>query len=524
MSAFQRLLLGIAIGGLVAIFSYPTSRNLILHLLHARSIQQELSVNAITSSNAPIQFAKPIEKMSAEELLLASMQIAARMNQSKESSVGNEDLKLVKEFLSVAESRDPENAVWPQIAAIAASKAKLPDEAAKEWVRASKMNSWRNGSTEALATLWTVLADKEGTRLSSQGLLALQFRSNDTASLVLRVSQSANGPGAIVQSDLLRKAYTILNLSRIRDGTPSLDTGKSANQLIVEMATTSRFRRAVRPGEVEREQQMFVDALDRQGYKHLSQEVRRELRRNFAWTVILKPDETIASIRSNTTLRGVICSSLPSVLFFSALILGGLAYIGAALDGLFGAIPHPDARYVLGFSCLLGVTAYFVTEMWLFSIWVAFLGVLLATPVETASPDGITWSTPNKLVIIGLTLLSLFSIGVCCFSMTPSALIFAYGPNVDLKLFAMPTVWQPLAFLVVSLVVPFAALWAWQKQRAIFRVLGITLRNISTSGAIIGAFCSVVSTPICLVLDTGNSQTVEKWIVDEPTSFGIDQP
>ena len=524
MSAFQRLLLGIAIGGLVAIFFYPASRNLILHLLHTRAVQQEISTNNISSNVGPINFVKPVEKMTYEELLLASMQIARRMNQDRDALVSKEDLKMVQNFLTVAEKRDPDNAVWPQIAAIAVSQARMPKESASEWERASRMNSWRNGSTEAMALLWSALSKKEGVRMSGQGLIALQFRSSDTASLVLRVSQSANGPGAFVHNDLVRKAYTILNISRVRDGTSSLDTGRLAYELIVSLATPSRYRKAVKPGEMEREQQMFVDALDGLGYKQISREVRRELRRNIAWTAILKPEETIASVRNGTILAGIIYSSLPSVLFFSSLILGGLAYIGTALNGLFGDIPHPDARCVLGLSCLLGVSAYILTEMWLFSSWVAFLGVLLATRVDTASPDNFVWTTKNKIVMCILSIVSLLSIMLSCFSMTPSALVFAYGSDVDLKLFAMPSVWQPLAFLVVSLVVPFAALWAWQKQRAMFRMLGTILSKVATNAAIVGAICAVVSTPICLMLDSGNSRIVEKWIVDEPTSFGIDQP
>ncbi len=524
MSSFQRLLLGIAIGGMVAIFSFPNARHLLLHLTHTRAIQEEILSNELSSDTGPIHFEKSVDKMDVFELLNVCTQIARRMNTNRNAFVEPSEYKKVKDFLRLAEQRDPDNSLFPQLTAIAAAQAGEMDEAGREWRRSSSMRRWNNGSTEAMNVLWKAFSLRENFRNSAQGLLALQFRSTDTTSLILRASQSSVGPGSNFHSDIIRKAYTILNLSKLRDGTSSLEAGMSAHEIILALATVESFRRAMKPGEMEREQQIYVDALRTLGHPALSQEIRRELRRNFAWTAILKPEEDIASIKSQVTLNSLLCSSLPSVLFFSSLILGGIAYIGSAVNGMFGNVPHPDKRYVIGFSLFVGIFAFFLTQLWLFSIWVLFLGVLLATPIESASLATIEFSAKNRVVINVLTVASLGAICICCFSMTPSASVLGYGENVELKLFAMPSVWQPLAFLVVSLTVPFSALWAWQKQRAMFYLLGNVLKNVALNGCILGAFFAVVSTPICMLADNGNSKIIEQWMVDEPTSFGIDQP
>ncbi|MCH8273227.1 MAG: hypothetical protein IH851_00355 [Armatimonadetes bacterium] len=527
MSAWQRLLLGFSIGGLLTLFVHPFSRALLLHPLRGDQIEGRVRTHPLTNDARQIPVPGDPAQMTDDEVYLTGHLIAMKAGREPAAPIPEDHYEVAMRFLRQAEARDRDNAYWPQLIAGLAVRADRPEAAVEVWARAARLSRWESGADRISRDLWEGIEAEEGIRLAWQGLLALRNRPEDASRLIARVPEAllAFPDADDADDETAARALSILNAGLMRDGADSLRTGRRASEMALRAAglpLSSVIKE--RHAELERERSQFEQKVAAELGDGVSGRVHSELRRSIDWLVLLGDEEEIYRRRQALAAQTALTASVPSALLFAGAMLGGLALAGLLLQAAFGDIPHPDARLLFASGLALAALLLLAAWPWMLAVWSVILGGLLAVPLERARPGPVAWGLLTRGALAMIALVGLFLLCSWVFYSAASAQVLEPGTSPGERPAAAPERWAHLALFALSLAVPLAAAWARMKRRPILLVVGSAFARVGSLGAIAALAACVIAAPICLYLDVSARAEVESWIMNEPQAFKTDQP
>lgn len=525
MSPRLRVAIGLVVGALLAMFWHTRSRSLLLHSLD-RDVVTELSMqHPLMEDKGPIPIPRQFAKMTHDETLEFGSRMSMRLAERRALPLTEEDFEISNAFLTEAEKKDPTNALWPQLRASIYVRMMNYQEAAVAWLRAARKDHWSDGSRTRMIKLWDQVAAHTGTRLSYQGLLAMQLKTAASAQLILRVQRLIRSYSPPTADEIRLRYASLINFGLLRDGSRSLRIGRLANQLCLA-AAAPQFPSSGESGTkaIERVRGQFVVEVRRTLGDEAGDRAGREIARAVAWSALLEEDTTIQSKIQTTTVTALGSNSLPSVLFVASILFltGGL--IGSALTALLGNTPHPDRRVIVGVGGLIAIGALLVSDAILVFVWALALTAFLLVPVHAAKVAPTPWNSFNSLTlgIIGATAYGLALLWA--FSITPSAHLASERSVYVSGLVARPEIWSSLSFVVASMLIPCSVPWARIKSRPLLRVVGESYSRVGLTFGMIGILLTAILTPLCVYVDDRTQPVIESWILNEPRAFRMEQP
>jgi hypothetical protein len=196
--------------------------------------------------------------------------------------------------------------------------------------------------------------------------------------------------------------------------------------------------------------------------------------------------------------------------------MGVVACLGTILVTTLQGVINPDRRLIY-IVCIIGAAlVVWQTSLYMLGGWVLALGVVLSVPVEVAKDTGAEWNPLDKLAIRLAAILALgFFVAWLVFRSSPARMFFQGGIE--------PKAYFLIACIVVSFIIPVAALSARIKERPLLATIGESVRRVGLTGALLGLGLVVISAPLAIYRDAQNSAFVERWIQNETVAFRVQQ-
>jgi hypothetical protein len=196
--------------------------------------------------------------------------------------------------------------------------------------------------------------------------------------------------------------------------------------------------------------------------------------------------------------------------------MGVVACLGTILVTTLQGVINPDRRLIY-IVCIIGAAlVVWQTSLYMLGGWVLALGVVLSVPVEVAKDTGAEWNPLDKLAIRLAAILALgFFVAWLVFRSSPARMFFQGGIE--------PKAYFLIACIVVSFIIPVAALSARIKERPLLATIGESVRRVGLTGALLGLGLVVISAPLAIYRDAQNRAFVERWIQNETVAFRVQQ-
>ncbi|MGI8922442.1 MAG: hypothetical protein ACR2HJ_00130 [Fimbriimonadales bacterium] len=512
MTFGQRLFLGFVLGGVLTLLIHPSSRLLMIYSMRPENVRTALEANPLYSE--PLELFPPtgVASMSEFDRFLTAYRIARRINQPTVTPAAA-DLVVASRFAKEAGAKEPDNAYWGQFEAALAAIAQDERKALDAWGGATSKTGWKAGESDLIGRVWADVSSGEGVELAWQGMLALECASHEPAKLI-----TANMSN-FARSSLAAQYYTLANAALILNGTRSFDSGRRA----ATMANLAVFGAETPPRLLQRrviqtQRSAFPQAVGKELGTRAARTARRSLQTSESWEAYTQPAEPfMMRERRRLRIESVLTACLPSGIFFASLIMAGVALFGTLIAELFRGVVHPNSRAVYGVGIFAAIVVYWQSSAPLLALWVLALGALVGLPLDVAKDAQVQWNPLNHATMRAIALLVLVLLTVWLLAGSPP--IQYLGQNK-----VAPSAYVGLAFVILSMILPCAAVWARLKQRPMLATVGESLRQVGLFGALAGLGASVILAPASIYRDAQNRQLIEKWIQNEPATFQVELP
>ncbi|HWP31804.1 MAG TPA: hypothetical protein VNK96_08825 [Fimbriimonadales bacterium] len=568
MTAREKLLLGCGLGGLLALIAHPISRSLLFYPFLGSNPKEALQKEPICSVPAPIPEPKHIVDMTELEIYRNATLISRNCLSRNAQTISDRDCEIALRFLTEAEKYDPDNAVWPQIAAAISYHAGRYKDVRSFLYRAAQKTSWRNGSEILVQAIWHNLSRDAGIRLSWQGLLALSYRPEDIPKLFatlkkltksraslfstlrdsnanpLKQSETFDSPplpnpegdsesnawlkmNSPIEKDMdfVLRLYLLFNAGLIRDFARSIESGKIA----IDVASDVTGARVAPPGELrptamETLRTQFIAHAHRVMGDEIGNRTRREFRSNTAWYAILRSSNEIAVEQRRVFLLSLFAPIIPSSVFFAGITVTLLGLLGYIFVHLWGKFPHPDNRVILAIAILGAVAVWACSSSWLLGAWCLLVGGITAYPMQTSKPGIVPIKGHSRLMLNLIGILSFVLLVIWFSSLNPSLVLAQKQSPFLARMLSDSSMWGQLAFVILSLVIPITTAWAHLQKKPVLAYIGKAFANIGFLLSIISLVAILIFTPLAIYIDSRLQPIVESWILNEPQAFRIIQP
>jgi hypothetical protein len=511
MTFSQKLFVGFILGGVLTLLLHPVSRQIMLYSFRKSGIERAVRANPLATE--PLELFPPTDanQMSREELFLTAYRIARRLN-NPAIVPAKADLAVSIRFAQAASAKEPDNAYWPQYGAAVARIARDDGASATFWQDATNKIGWDAGERQLLANAWNDFAAAERGKLAWQGILALSYAGHDPVKLITDQFMNLKG------QSVLDRYRTLVNAREILDGTRSFDAGNRA----ANMANLAVFGTRTPLDSMERRQMQevrsaFPGKVGALTNSEASRVARQSLQAVESWNAYTQESEAYAgSARARLRVETLLTAALPSALLFASLVMGVVACLGTILVTTLQGVINPDRRLIY-IVCIIGAAlVVWQTSLYMLGGWVLALGVVLSVPVEVAKDTGAEWNPLDKLAIRLAAILALgFFVAWLVFRSSPARMFFQGGIE--------PKAYFLIACIVVSFIIPVAALSARIKERPLLATIGESVRRVGLTGALLGLGLVVISAPLAIYRDAQNSAFVERWIQNETVAFRVQQ-
>ncbi|MBA3725608.1 MAG: hypothetical protein H0W86_03935 [Armatimonadetes bacterium] len=491
---------------------HPSSRLLMVYSMRPDNVRSALEANPLASE--PLELFPPtrVETMSEFDRFLTAYRIARRINQPTVTPAPA-DIIVASRFANQAGMKEPDNAYWPQFEAVLSTLANDEAKSLKAWRIATTKTGWNAGEREIIGRLWGDISARDGIDLAWQGMLALGHASHEPATLI------AGKIEALSRSSLAARFYTSANAALILNGTRSFDSGnKAAAMSNFAVFGTETPQRSLHRRAIQTIRSAFPATVYKELGKPASRIARRSLQAVESWEAYIQPGQALMNTeKRRIRIESVLTACLPSGVFSAALIMAAVAMIGTLVAELFHGVLHPNSRLIYGLGVAGALFVYWQSSALLLALWVLALGLLMGLPLDVAKAAPVHWNPLNHATIraISIIVLVLFTVWI----LVASAPIQYFGQNR-----VAPSAYVGLACVMLSMILPCAAVWARLKKRPILKTVGESLRQVGLFGALAGLAASVILAPIAIYRDARNRQLIERWIQNEPATFPVEQP
>jgi hypothetical protein len=507
MKSGQRLALGFGIGGAITLLIHPASRGLMTYSLRPDSATQVIASSAFCKE--PLELFPPAGDgaTTLSDGYLTAFRIARRLNGLTGAS--ERDLRVAASFTDYMGAREPDNAYWSQIGATLAHKGGDAEGAKQRWTFATHKSRWESGEAQQVTKLWGELASADGLRLAWQGLIAISFRTNDPAKFIAREAKR------MTHQDLRHRFETLVNCGIMLRNTTTFALGNHARSLAEFAIYNGPKPRDLRVAASL--QAAFTDQLGATLGVQASKRAQSELREIESWEALAYSSQAIAeATRQRLAIESVMTSMLPSSCLLVALAFTALWLLGRGLSAASRHGAQPGRLVALLSGLALGIFIYWQASSLLAGVWCLLLGAFAGTRVSFARiEDG---PLPKFAACFG------WATGLASMLLASAWMLARSAPSHHLihnEWFINPLSFGWASALVLSLVIPFAALFGRANRRPILHFSGQILSSAAGFAAGVSLLLAIVSTPICILRESQNRVFVERWITNEPDTFRI---
>lgn len=518
MSGTSRAFFGAVLGALLTLIAHPASRPFLL-----TPFQIWGSPDAVAQSQwlpgARYVLAQP------EDVVLASLWMhSASESLLRRQEIGKDDLQKLLRVADEAGRADPDNAYWPQMAAL--FHRELGDEAAarRQWARASRKARWNDYQSKRLINVRTELSGETGGFQSWQLASVYQLRSAACARSLLSMSRAMLSKASQSPDGGLELRFTtLMNGKLIRDGGRSV----AASALGLEMMEVAAYPAGQGPSGSQKRLLLarygLVNALRDRGMVSESQEANLAYRGSDAWMAFAMRedrDQTLGLV----TAGSLASATVPAVFLFVGIVgaaIWGTGLLLARYQRLQRAFAPPVAPML---GIVLALAVYFATGLGLASVTVVLCFAFLAfTPLRErkAVPTdlGPMFGFTLLLLAIALTVtLGGFLLGA---STAGSLLLPALGVPEDYA--SGSTLFLGLAGIVLGLLLLTAPTWAMVQHIPTPSVVVLTFKRFGQMLCSTCLLLAVVATPIAMYSDRQFAETLQQMVENEPNYYLLKQ-
>lgn len=512
MSRPVRVLLGVIVGALLALWAHPYSRPRLFAPLFAWGDLPELR-------SAP-ELLSGVDRL-PEPRTLSDYSLwmeAAAQRALVRIATTEREWNALAEAARRAAKLDPTNAFWHQMQAVIALAQGRPQDAHAAWKTASARSMWDDGQTTRLLRLRDRIAARRGEGAWIAGAVA-PLRTLYAARAIEAVAKDvAKTTPTTTAEGLARRYETLLNGRLLRDGARSMATAE-VGMAMIELATyTSSLSSISSPRKLLLARVELYEAL-RTKYSQMAAEAAdRAFRENDSW--LGYPSSAEASKETNDLLvLAALSNGTGAWLLVSS--LSGLLLMGAA--GLLERSPLAALLRVPAVGVLavgLAAFAYLDTRQVALSIAAAAsFGFMAFAPKVVRSRPVLAFGPLHGLlsVLIGVLVTGAVALGL--------------ATNLSLGLATLGTIDLPAevlggrdpaasaSILSLSLLAVMSAFYGLVHRVTPASVFVFTMRRVGVALAWVGLVVTVVAAPGLLLLDRHVAVQVKQRLENEPLVY-----
>ncbi|MDX2066525.1 MAG: hypothetical protein SFX74_12360 [Fimbriimonadaceae bacterium] len=542
MTVTARAIVGGLIGALITLAIHPSTRGFFVSPMPTARIE---AAPKVVPSRPPATLADAARWI---ELACEKIRATGKLRPAEyESAV---------RVLVAAQSREPDNAYWPQLRAAILLLKGDRSAALRTWKRARRCQRWDDHQSAHLAEIRRNLQRKTGTRQSWQAAYAYYQRRQAPAQIIAQCAQSLLNSASFDTAEGLELRYaTVVGGDLMRSGAKQIVTGDFGVQIVDYAAYPSELVTGSRPKRLYLGRTLLANNLRRIGRATDADLAFTIFQNNDGWTALVtRPDPV--SQNQTSTVASLVAGSVPraSLWIVGAGALLWLLGVGGKWLLARGLPTKPDlaaessrdhapdsgtetsrpdrARIIrrdqiTGVSMLLGLTAltFALTQSWLATVPFAIAGSsLLLIPRQVrpiATYRGGRWfSLANWIwalvvsLFVGALTMSYAYVGNALLPYIEGAW---YG-RVSEVIRTQPQMVQALALLAG---VPFvlAGMAGFVRRVRPLVALAESLRLGGWALVLWGLGLGILSAPACLVWDQQLDRAWEKRIANEPVYY-----
>lgn len=513
MNLPTRVLLGIGLGALGALFLNPTSRTLL-----AASSWKLRSPDFMARTPYRVSATQDLPP-SSEPAGAAFYLLAGAIEMRK----GTLDPREIDSLIAVARlqaSQDPDNAFWRQALSLYLWHRGDRAEAQREWIRAAAAMRWNDYQNERLRFLREGLQTSSGGTLAWHDAVSYLERSDALQAQIARLGASILAYQAGTEySDLEIRYATVINGRLLRDGARSVRGGTHGASLVDRAALGSVEPDDFSHRRLHLERLRMIDLLSRSGRPDRVEKALDAFASNDAWFALVRPVDRDREV-DRLLVDALTASTVPGA-FLLVTVTGGLI----ALSGwFFERSPALQRLLVTPVAPVLGLALAVLTYLWTGMPLVAFFfAVCLSFFAVGAGGRRSAAATDLGRPLLGLlaVLGTLLGLSVAGFAICASAPFRNLAPpllgidNPD----SLTLVFATAATILAGMVLATAPGWALIKRYAPERLAGTVLRRLGI-GLASGALIATIATGLaCLVIEVRTQSVLSLLVLNEPLYY-----
>lgn len=513
MSLLRRAFVGALIGALFVLLTHPAARPYLVTSLHWGKSRTFRTTPLIPGNLQDVPL--------PNDLLIASiwMDIGAQRVLYRDKLDARDRKKLVQ-VANYASRNDPDNAFWPQMAAVFCYADDQREEAKQNWIRASTLTRWDDFQTKRLEAITLALSHELGGRGSWEYSSVYPLRSMDPAKTIEWYARdlTAASTKADVATLKLRLA-TARNGQLIRQGGRSIVIGHIGSNIIEISSYPPDIRVPATPHKLLIARSQLQDAMVEAGMRDSAQNISHIYQSNDSWEALMQREDatdTTDTMQAFSLMWATLPGGLLLCAAFGALIWG-CSFILKSQPVLLRLVEPPLAP---AFGVLIAAVLYRATGLPLASIAIAScFGFLAFTPAhERSNPPenlGFTFNFVLTTLAVALSLLLLvFFMGIS----TPGTQIM---PNLGAprEFYGGSTLFLGLSGMVLGLLLLVGPSWALVQRIATAKVVVIALRYFGKGMFWTCITACVLITPIAMYVDGKLYVQMQQIVQNEPLYY-----
>lgn len=355
MTRAIRVLIGVLVGAVLAMFGHPATRGILL--TPVRRVDSASAVSCFLIAQE-----KPPEPTSLSSASLWVHEASERIRLSR--PISRSELLTVREIADNASRKQPDNAFWRQATAVMDDRLDDRKRAADEWRAGARCLTYNDFQSELLQTGVRALARRQGYAESWQLAFAYSLRSDAFAQCVYTLGQRLL-QRTDAGSDALDLRYaTIVNADLMRAGSRGLAIAQRSSDLI-ELTTYPQAEVSAvrRPKRLHLGKVRLLDALRAANRRNDYRRVEQAFIENEAWReILLKPGAT-AQI-DELAIRAMTAAAIPFS-FFIVGVVASLYLLVVTRSWKWPMKERIDPRWIVAWGAAIALVGAAATHYWL---------------------------------------------------------------------------------------------------------------------------------------------------------------
>ncbi len=514
MNLTTRIVLGAALGAILALILHPVSRPYFAAAWHFGD-SRVLRTTTLLPENV-------------KELPLPTTAVEAAywISVSADYDRIHRVLKKIEltQLLRIAQEngkQDSQNGFWGQIESVYLFRLGRLQESRRAWIKASNCLKWNDLQWDRLSTIQKRLAIETGGTAGWQWGYLYERRSPAVAQMISRHAAMLREKTPVQLDNLEIRVASIRNGAMIRDGGRESRIGMIGASMVEEATHPPELRETPSQRMLLVARLGFLNELRESELSEHADRVQRIFRSNESWIALASSDANRDETRW-LQLISLLCSVIPGVALIVSAIGVLLACAGRFLElsTKFQAIFSP--KFAPFFGAGLAAATYLATRMWIASLLVVLcLGFYTFAPQKPINdlPKDLGPMFRFTLVVLGLafaSVLTLFFGGL-------SAPGIRLGPHVGFQ--ADYGAGSPemlgIGAVILGLVLMTAPTWALARRMSAPKIAGLAVREFGLGVFSFFLLIAIVGGPIAVFVDLKVQGSLANIAENEPTYYLI---